>query len=149
MRKAPQRASSAGDSRRPMVRVSFNPNTLQEPLKSEWQSWVAEAEAATQRAIEAWETWRAEGSPGKFKCALEEKVWGDLKAWLIKNIFQNKCAYCETREVRSPYHAEHFRPKGRVRFRAKGEKKLCKVVINDEEGKQTEHPGYFWLAYNW
>ena len=76
-------------------------------------------------------------------------MWGDLKDWLIKNVFHNKCAYCETREVRSPYHAEHFRPKGRVRFRKKGEKRLQPGRAIDETGQERDHPGYFWLAYHW
>ena len=132
-----------------MVRVFFDPDALQEPLKTEWLEWLAKAEAATRKAIDAWEDWKSEGSPEKFKCPLEDKIWGELKEWLIKNVFHDKCAYCETREVRSPYHAEHFRPKGRVSFRTEGEKKLRKAIINDEEGKEIEHPGYFWLAYHW
>ena len=47
------------------------------------------------------------------------------------------------------YHAEHFRPKGRVKFRVEGEKTLRCAVAVDEDGKQIEHPRYFWLAYNW
>jgi hypothetical protein len=132
-----------------MVRVVFNPETLEEPLKTEWLEWLTKAEAATRRAIDAWENWRGQGSIEKFKCPLEDKVWAELKDWLIEKVFHNKCAYCETREVRSPYHAEHFRPKGRVSFRAEGEKKLCKAIIYDEEGNKIEHPGYFWLAYHW
>lgn len=132
-----------------MVRVFFDPTTLQEPLKTEWADWLLKAEAATRRAIEAWEDWRARGSPEKFKCSLEERVWGELKEWLIKNVFHDKCAYCETREVRSPYHAEHFRPKGRVSVYSEGAKKFSRAVIQDEEGGEMEHPGYFWLAYQW
>ena len=132
-----------------MVRAFFDPSNLKEPLKTEWANWLSKAEAATKRAIDAWENWREKGSVGKFNCQLEDKVWGELKEWLIKNVFHDKCAYCETREVRSPYHAEHFRPKGRVRFRSTGVKKLVTPIIQDEEGENVEHPGYFWLAYNW
>jgi hypothetical protein len=132
-----------------MVHVHFNPANLDAPLDVEWKNWLAKSEAATRRAIKAWEDWRSRGSPGKFNYGLEDQVWGELKEWLLKNVFHNKCAYCETREIRSAYHAEHFRPKGRVRFRAVGEKGLRKGIAADEEGNQIEHPGYFWLAYHW
>ena len=132
-----------------MRRILFDPNALGEPLKSEWSTWIAKAMAATNHAINLWEEWRDNGSVGKFEVALDEKIWGDLKDFLIKNVFNNKCAYCETREVRSPYHAEHFRPKGRVSFQPEGKRKFQKVLITDELGNQMEHPGYFWLAYNW
>jgi hypothetical protein len=132
-----------------MIHISFNPANLREPLKTEWEALMIKAQQATDRVIEAWERWRSLGSPGNFDYELEEEVWGALKKWLLTNVFHNKCAYCETREVRSPYHAEHFRPKGRVRFRVEGEKRLQIGTAQDEEGKQSEHPGYFWLAYHW
>lgn len=40
-----------------------------------------------------------------------------------------KCWYCETRFVRSPYHVDHYRPKS--------------VVVGE-----TERRGYWWLAYD-
>lgn len=46
----------------------------------------------------------------------------------LKEIYYNKCAYCETREFKP--EIEHYRPKGRVT----GLKK---------------HPGYYWLCYEW
>jgi len=50
----------------------------------------------------------------------------------IETIFNQKCAYCETRYVvSSPVDVEHFRPKS-----------LVKV---DKEKK----PGYYWLASEW
>jgi hypothetical protein len=132
-----------------MHRVVFDPANLTGQLKQEWSAWLLEAETATNRIIQAWEQWRQNGSLGTFTYGFEEQVWGRLKEWLIKNVFHNKCAYCETREARSPYHAEHFRPKGRVRYREKGKKRLQRGRAVDEIGQETDHPGYFWLAYNW
>jgi len=132
-----------------MHRVVFDPGNLTGQQQREWKAWLTEAVAATDRIIQAWEQWRQNGSQGTFTYKFEEKVWGDLKDWLIKNVFHNKCAYCETREPRSPYHAEHFRPKGRVRYREKGKKRLQRGKAVDETGQETDHPGYFWLAYNW
>ncbi|OYW78072.1 MAG: hypothetical protein B7Z37_00965 [Verrucomicrobia bacterium 12-59-8] len=135
-----------------MIPVRFNPQQLAGPLKAEWDQWQLKAEAATLRVINAWEDWRAQGSTGKFAYEWEQGIWSELKEWLLKNIFHGKCAYCETREARSPYHAEHFRPKGRVRFQAVGialKRRLQGARTQDEDGLEMDHPGYFWLAYHW
>ena len=132
-----------------MIRIRFDPEKLSEPQKAEWVRLVKRADRATLEAIRAWEEWRVKGVAGTFTCSLLEEIWKSLKDWLLAEVFHNKCAYCETREVRSPYHAEHYRPKGRVRFRVEGEKRLKKAVVIDEAGEEIEHPGYFWLSYNW
>lgn len=132
-----------------MIGVKFDPQQLTGQLKVEWDAWQKKAEAATDEVIAAWEQWRKNGSPGEFKYKFDESIWGELKDWLIKNIFNNKCAYCETREVRSPYHAEHFRPKGRVTIKIEGKKRQKVSTVVDENGNPMKHPGYFWLAYNW
>jgi hypothetical protein len=132
-----------------MVHISFNPADLPEPLKTEWEALMIKARRATDEVIEAWEKWRSLGSPGNFVYKLEEDVWGSLKKWLVRNVFHDKCAYCETRLVRDVYHADHYRPKGRVRIRAEGQKKLQTCITRDEDDMEFEHPGYFWLAYHW
>ena len=48
----------------------------------------------------------------------------------LEELFQFKCAYCETSINRIEWDVEHFRPKGRVEER-------------------RDHPGYFWLPYEW
>jgi|SRR5271166_727344 len=132
-----------------MIHISFDPADLREPLKTEWDALMVKAQQATDRVIQAWEEWRSLGSPGEFAYKLEEDVWGALKKWLVTNVFHDKCAYCETRLVRDVYHADHYRPKGRVSVRVKGQKKLRRCIARDEEGKEFDHPGYFWLAYHW
>jgi hypothetical protein len=77
----------------------------------------------------------------------DDRIWGELKVWLLKNVFNNKCAYCETPLPRQSGHAEHFRPKGGVKY--KTEKKSITAFTKDALENQIEHPGYFWLAYNW
>ncbi len=54
----------------------------------------------------------------------------DLRA-ALEELFHHKCAYCEI-NISSGFNwdVEHFRPKGRVIER-------------------SEHPGYYWLAYEW
>jgi hypothetical protein len=130
-----------------MIQVTFDPQNLTDDKKSEWEDLQKEAEAATQRIIQAWEDGRQKGSRGSFPDVFEEKVWGKIKTWLLKNVFNNKCAYCETRQVRAPYHAEHYRPKGRVRVKSNKGLQVC--IIKDEYNQVVEHPGYFWLAYHW
>lgn len=131
-----------------MIRVKFDPTKLNGQLKADWNAWEQKAWTATETAIAAWEDWRKNGSPGEFKFEFDESIWGELKAWLVKNVFHDKCAYCETREVRSPYHAEHFRPKGRVTIKT-GPRKQQVCTTTDENDKPIKHPGYFWLAYDW
>jgi uncharacterized protein (TIGR02646 family) len=58
-------------------------------------------------------------------------IWGDLKPYL-ENLSNKKCWYCESKEVRSDKHVDHFRPKNRV----------------GEDGC-GDHPGYWWLAFDW
>jgi hypothetical protein len=59
-------------------------------------------------------------------------------------MFYGKCAYCETNIYQSSSgDIEHFHPKGNVKDSSTG--KTVKVKINNIE---TEHPGYYWLAYS-
>jgi hypothetical protein len=134
-----------------MIRVEFDPEAHPERLTPEqlewWTEWKAKAEAATNEVIDAWEQFRQDPTQDAYKKIFEQSrisgVWGDLKDWLLVNVFNNKCAYCETPVGRSIFHAEHFRPKGRVTAE-KG-----KVKIVDTNGNEIDHPGYFWLAFHW
>lgn len=56
-------------------------------------------------------------------------IWSDLSDLLAEHS-NGKCWYCETTEDRSDNPIDHFRPKN-------------KVVECDD------HPGYWWLAYDW
>jgi hypothetical protein len=58
-------------------------------------------------------------------------------------MFYGKCAYCETNIYQSSSgDIEHFRPKGNVKD---SNGRTAKIHIN---GIETEHPGYYWLAYS-
>jgi hypothetical protein len=142
-----------------MIRVTFDPGDLTGAQLAWWQAWQARADAATTAVIAEWETWIQQ--PGKtpkdtFKPKLDEQIWKDLRDWLLDNVFNRKCAYCETPVVRSTFHGEHFRPKGRVRIRKAGQKTLLRGLTRSDwhpdapsRLDEVEHPGYFWLAYNW
>lgn len=63
------------------------------------------------------------------------KIWADLKDTFLTDLFFGKCAYCEAylQKAHFPAHVDHYRPKKRVK----------------ENGIEIDHPGYFWLAYEW
>lgn len=124
-----------------MIKVNFDPKTLTGDRKKEWDEWSARAEAATEKIIGQWESWKdsrrewekkREGKAPEFDPNFDNTVWAGFKDWLLKHVFHNKCAYCETPVIGFLGDAEHFRPKGRVR-----------------DTKVIDHPGYFWLAYHW
>jgi uncharacterized protein (TIGR02646 family) len=114
-----------------MRRVKFDPTALSGPQREWWDQWEARANEALVKA-------RAEmAATGNAK--LQQKIWADLKDWLIENVFGGKCAYCESRFVAVAYgDAEHYRPKGEVRHRG------TIVQVNG-----ANHSGYWWLAYDW
>lgn len=124
-----------------MKHVDFDPAKLTGDQAAWWKDWQKRADEATMAAIDAWER----GEEVKFK----EAVWGDLKQWLLANVFHGKCAYCETLAPRFPGHAEHFRPKGRVDVRDPATGKSVPASVEWPDGKVATHPGYFWLAYHW
>lgn len=126
-----------------MIHVDFDPNQLTGEQKAWWDDWQAKAQQAIEEAIQSWEADRSK--PIKYK----PKLWGDLKEWLLMNVFHEKCAYCETPLLRSSMHAEHYRPKGGVKNHVEGQKKPQTATSQDEAGQVINHPGYFWLAYNW
>ena len=42
--------------------------------------------------------------------SLRDDVWQDMKVWL-RRVMENKCWYCETKQLRSDNAVDHFRPK--------------------------------------
>jgi len=118
-----------------VIHVDFDPGKLTGPDRVWWDAWAVKASQATVVCLDEVN----KGNPPKFN----EGVWSDLKAFLLKRVFNGKCAYCESRVVDTSFgDAEHFRPKGAV------------MVV--EGGKRTsarcngaDHPGYYWLAHDW
>lgn len=131
--------------------VIFDPNQLTDPVQQQWwDTWSSRAETATNAAISAWETWLSGNRASPFSHNFNQKIWSDLKGWLLENVFQYQCAYCETPLSLDRYHgdAEHFRPKGNVVFRnQQGQEVSPDCILPD--GAVIKHPGYFWLAYHW
>ncbi len=92
------------------------------------QEWIDKASKLTEQLRKA--------SDAKARKKIIEKndgFWRDdrIRDWLLKQ-FANKCWYTEAEESVSPYHVDHFRPKGRI--------------TNLDKSKEE---GYWWLTYNW
>ena len=142
-----------------MIKIHFDPGKLSAAKTKEWAKLIASAKEGTRKLIEEWEdfvdaaaAWRQNpvGDAPLFKPTFDDDLWIDIRNWLLTNVFNNKCAYCETQILRFVGDAEHFRPKGRVSVPVKEGKRKTKVVsIQDDSGGEVNHPGYFWLAYNW
>lgn len=98
---------------------------LNEPDFREWQ--------------ESAQTARHSVSGAQKPASFQDKVWQNLKHLLIK--FNNsKCMFCEGNYIAGAHNdAEHYRPKGKV------------TQWNDQaqQRQPIEHPGYYWLAYEW
>ena len=64
--------------------------------------------------------------------SFNSRLWSndDVKDFLYKSQY-GKCCYCERkRDQKREFDVEHFRPKSEVK-------------------EDSEHPGYWWLAYEW
>lgn len=119
-----------------MNRIKFDPEKLEGEDKVWWDAWKVRAERAKSKAL-------TDYKEGKRPPPFNSDVWSELKTFLLKKVFHNKCAYCDSNiTVTSFGDAEHFRPKGKVTQKKGGKDE---VVIVDGE----EHPGYYWLAYDW
>jgi len=135
-----------------MRHVNFDPATLPANLKAEWDALQVRASNATDTIIDKWEANRSLTSSD-----FDSTVWRDIKQFLMDNVFYHKCAYCETNlvEARQDADAEHFRPKLAVNYKEKPEQDNRKYVkarvtdVSQNPPEEIDHPGYFWLAYNW
>jgi hypothetical protein len=134
-----------------MIHVNFDPDArpgkLSRQQQAWWDAWKIRAKTATDEVLAAWESWRRNPKDETYDKFFDKpantSVWGELKVWLLDNVFNKKCAYCETPVGRSVFHAEHYRPKGRVTTDGK------KVKIKNDMNEDVDHPGYFWLAFHW
>jgi uncharacterized protein (TIGR02646 family) len=104
-----------------MIRVRF-----EEPTSQEWVDWRKAAEDATEALITYCQ---AGGRP-----EIKDDLYKRMRAVIFEAFFY-KCAYCETRFIIDQSgDVEHFRPK---------------AGVVDEYDHRVEHPGYYWLAYDW
>ena len=140
-----------------MRTIRFTPTDCTEPTARDfWDKWQKRADAATDAALRRWEAWCQQGPDPvtgqrqPFEAGLQQAVWSDLKKWLNDNLYHFRCAYCEWPLETDRYEgdAEHYRPKGRVTWRdPAGAVHIARCRLPD--GTDVDHPGYFWLAYDW
>jgi hypothetical protein len=91
------------------------------------------------RFIDLWEAKAKKAFKDVEKCSDEEKakkvndhseIWSEDIKVILLNVSDQKCWYCESKQVRSDNNVDHFRPKNSV------------IECPD-------HPlGYWWLAFN-
>ncbi len=89
-----------------------------------------EVKASAQELLSADEP--AEPPLADLQFKADRGVYADTQVKIaLKEMFHQKCAYCESKlAANGPWDVEHYRPKGRVK-------------------EAPEHPGYYWLAYDW
>lgn len=122
-----------------MIRVK-----IVEPATADWTSWKAACESAAQAVIVA------VGSRGTVEYdpdLYSGKSYGVRASFFFSLSrdapFFGKCAYCDSSALNHDGNVEHFRPKKGVKG-ADG-----KLIFVMENGAQVQHPGYYWLAYDW
>lgn len=112
------------------------------PSGPEYDKWRGRAEKRRGKDIDKWIK-GGKQTPGpspniddwaKIRPTTNQKLWSEFKAIFLSKLFNDKCAYCEG-DYSSGYPAqvEHFRPKAGV----------------TDGRNMIDHPGYFWLAYEW
>jgi len=116
-----------------MIRVDFS-----EPHTASWGRWRSKCHQATAKLIDSVASGRSVRITSLYKS--QKSVWFDRDG-----AFYGKCAFCEV-SIRPGQTGdiEHFRPKKKVT-----DENEMPVLVTDENGVQVEHPGYYWLAYDW
>lgn len=103
-----------------MIRIERDRLDGGRPIQPD-EAWFAKARAKRQKAEEE----AADHEP-------DDGVYADSRVKVaLEKLFHDKCAYCESPTAApSDWDVEHFRPKKKV-------------------AKRPDHPGYYWLAYEW
>jgi hypothetical protein len=120
------------------------------PLSSPtWEHWISGCSKAAEELAQQ----VARGEKPAVSDLYKRKSIKDEYFFAAGPPFYGKCAYCEA-PIRDYQHGdvEHFRPKAGV-----SDENGQPVYLLDEEGQvqvdadgePVEHPGYYWLAYEW
>lgn len=116
---------------------------LIEPEDDDWRNWKSRCEAESKKLIEA------KKADIRAEIKIDDDLYKEMKhSFYFNNSgpFFGKCAYCEqtvSNNQNQPGDVEHFRPKGKV---CNIDNEVVIVRVGDEE---VNHPGYYWLAYEW
>ena len=113
-----------------------------DPTDPDWIEWHGRAEEESVKLRAYAEEMAREKYEG-FEAPEVTDLYKGPKEWLMQ-AFNGKCAFCEARiDATQPGDVEHFRPKKAVE-----DQHGSKVRIDTPSGER-DHPGYFWLAYEW
>ena len=73
----------------------------------------------------------ADAAGGGAGYEFKREIYGaEIVRAALDALFYGKCGYCEYKLTRAQIDVDHYRPKGRV-------------------AEAEDHPGYYWLAYDW
>jgi uncharacterized protein (TIGR02646 family) len=101
---------------------------LQPPSNQDWLNWLQTCKKETeddQKLI----------AQGK-QIEIKDNIYKKHKDFFGESQFHGKCAYCECQVIGFQHgDVEHFRPK--------------KAVTDEMYQLIEDHPGYYWLAYDW
>jgi len=118
-----------------MIKVNFD-GPATEPALTEWRDWQQRAETAAKELLRKAKA----GEPFE----ISETLYKEMRNEIFRG-FHGKCAYCEAKFVLDQRgDVDHFRPKGRIT-----DDHNKPLRISDGAGGERNHPGYFWLAYDW
>ena len=119
-----------------MVRIKFT-----EPSNAEWSAWKKDCARAKANLLK-------DVAEGK-KANIKRQIYSDQRMQRVYKSdgrpFYGKCAYCESSIlVDQNGDIEHWRPKKQVRDE---DGEIVMIQLNC--GPKIQHPGYYWLAYDW
>ena len=112
-----------------MIRLTFSPPDGD----PDWEDWMETGRLAAEQMLAA-----------GVKPSINAKLYKRQRDRFLAATHK-KCAYCESKvgPTERKGDVEHYRPKSRTRD-VNG--KLVKIMRN---GVEVNHPGYYWLAYDW
>ena len=116
-----------------MIKIEF-----EEPNTDEWIGWCEECAREGENLVKLF----LSQQPIEFTQSLYKR----FKSLYIdpEGPFHGKCAYCEESIYENQHgDVEHFRPKARV---TDEDNKPVRISV---DGEEMDHPGYYWLAYDW
>lgn len=121
-----------------MIHIDF-----EQPDTSAWLEWRTECEDTQIELNDSLESGR--------RMPVKDRLYKGVKHHIRENVFfdpdgpfRRKCVYCETKILPGQHgNVEHFRPHAMV---TDSSNTPLSITIN---GTTTEHPGYYWLAYDW
>ncbi|WP_199084350.1 hypothetical protein [Bosea sp. ASV33] len=103
---------------------------------AEWSDLTAVSQAGRRKLVEDFDKGE--------ELRIDDRIYKKYMSYLIA-LFDEKCAYCETNITSNqPGDVEHYRPKGRV-----VDENLKPVPFTHPTRGAMDHPGYYWLAYDW